>query len=56
MRKGVCMKCRSEIRDDEMYATPIGWLCVVCLRIVVKWVHANDSTLKAEFRKFWPNE
>lgn len=51
MKKCVC--CGME--NPEVTRTPVGWLCIVCLRIMYRWIRAHRKSLLAEFAKFWPD-
>jgi hypothetical protein len=43
-----CVVCREETKDEELYISPIGYLCIVCLKRIVNWVENNKDTLHKE--------
>ena len=55
-RKPRCAKCGTGIDTEEMYYTPAGRMCIVCMRIIARWVWNKSDDLRQEFKKFWPDE
>lgn len=56
MKRERCVKCGEEMGEGDWYRTPVGYMCVMCMRILMDWAEDQRRTGKLEgtFRKFWP--